>query len=480
MKLAACYIRVSTDDQLEYSPDSQLEKIKEYCLRNDYILNTDNIFIEGEGVSGRKASKRQEFQHMIAKAKSKPKPFDVIIVWKFSRFARNREDSIVYKSMLKKIGIDVVSVTESIGDDKISVITEAIIEAMDEYYSINLGEEVRRGMTERTRHGKHNSSAPYGYKIVNKELVIDTEKAEIIREVFSRYLNGWGQKQIATWLNTIGVTTLRGGKIENRTVRYWLTNPVYHGYVRWNPVERASVKRYVNTPDTIVVKGSHEPIIDEETWNAVQKRIGEVSAKFNKNRRENIPKPYALSGMIKCSSCGASLARVVQNKYMQCINYSKGTCKVSHHCGYNDMWLSLLTAIEQDLTSGDFKLERAARPKVSTDSAAISAQLERSEIKLQRIREAYEAGIDTIEEYRENKAKITAEIAKLREKLDQIPTEEISAAEKKAFAEQHLKLLDKLKSPDVSELEKNHILKEFIKCATYSKADSTLSVIYLL
>lgn len=132
MKLAACYIRVSTDDQLEYSPDSQLEKIKEYCLRNDYILNTDNIFIEEEGVSGRKASKRQEFQHMIAKAKSKPKPFDVIIVWKFSRFARNREDSIVYKSMLKKIGIDVVSVTESIGDDKISVITEAIIEAMDE------------------------------------------------------------------------------------------------------------------------------------------------------------------------------------------------------------------------------------------------------------------------------------------------------------------------------------------------------------
>ncbi|MDE6580287.1 MAG: recombinase family protein, partial [Ruminiclostridium sp.] len=97
MKIAACYIRVSTDDQLEYSPDSQLEKIREYAKRNNMILPEENIFIEEEGISGRKAAKRHEFQRMIATAKSKPKPFDTILVWKFSRFARNREDSIVYK-----------------------------------------------------------------------------------------------------------------------------------------------------------------------------------------------------------------------------------------------------------------------------------------------------------------------------------------------------------------------------------------------
>ncbi len=112
MKIAACYIRVSTDDQLEYSPDSQLEKIRDFAKRNDMLLPEDNIFLEEDGVSGRKAAKRHEFQRMISMAKCKPKPFDVILVWKFSRFARNREDSIVYKSMLRKqLGIEVISVS---------------------------------------------------------------------------------------------------------------------------------------------------------------------------------------------------------------------------------------------------------------------------------------------------------------------------------------------------------------------------------
>ena len=482
MKLAACYIRVSTDDQLEYSPDSQLEKIKEYCARNGYILNQDNIFIEEEGVSGRKASRRQEFQHMIARAKSKPKPFDAIIVWKFSRFARNREDSIVYKSMLKKIGIDVISVTENVGDDKMSVITEAIIEAMDEYYSLNLAEEVRRGMTERVKHGNHNSVAPFGYKIVDKELVVFPEQAEIIREVYSRYLNGWGQKQLATWLNTIGVTTNRGGKIENRTVNYWLRNPVYHGYVRWNPAERASTKRYINTPDTMIVKGHHEPIIDEETWEAVQKRCDEVRLKFSKHRRENIPKDYALSGIIKCSCCGASMSTAHKQKYLQCTKYAHGLCSTSHHVSYEMIWLMLLSTIECDLKSGNFQLERVSRPVVADDAEALNAQIERTEMKLRRIREAFEAGIDTLEEYKSGKARITAELEELRERAAQVsPAEvEITPEEKRAFAEKHLKTLAKLRNTEVGELEKNHLLKEFVKEATYRKADNSLSVIYMM
>lgn len=150
MKIAACYIRVSTDDQLEYSPDSQLSLIKKYAKDNGYILPDDYIFIESEGISGRKADKRPSFQRMIAKAKQKPTPFETLLLWKFSRFARNREDSIVYKSMLHKQGINVISISEPIGDDKMSVILEAMIEAMDEYYSLNLSEEVRRGMFEST------------------------------------------------------------------------------------------------------------------------------------------------------------------------------------------------------------------------------------------------------------------------------------------------------------------------------------------
>ena len=132
----ACYIRVSTDDQTEFSPDAQLRALKEYARKNNILLTKQHIFID-EGISGKRADKRPEFMRMIAMAKSKPKPFDVILVHKFDRFARSREDSVVYKSLLKKeANIKVTSITETIEDDKFSVILEAMLEAMAEYYSL--------------------------------------------------------------------------------------------------------------------------------------------------------------------------------------------------------------------------------------------------------------------------------------------------------------------------------------------------------
>ena len=91
------------------------------------------------GISGRKADKRPEFQKMIGLAKSSDHPVDVILVWKFSRFARNQEESIVYKSLLRKqSNVDVVSVSEPLIDGPFGSLIERIIEWMDEYYSIRL------------------------------------------------------------------------------------------------------------------------------------------------------------------------------------------------------------------------------------------------------------------------------------------------------------------------------------------------------
>ncbi len=477
MKIAACYIRVSTDDQLEYSPDSQLEKIREFAKRNDMLLNDDNIFIEEDGVSGRKAAKRQQFQRMIAIAKSKPKPFDVILVWKFSRFARNREDSIVYKSMLRKqLGIEVVSVSENIGDDKMSVITEAIIEAMDEYYSINLGEEVKRGMTEKAKRGEWNSIAPFGYKIENKQLVIHEEQAEIVKEVFVRYANGWGHKKLAVWLNSIGVKTNRGGAIENRTVEYWLNNPVYHGYVRWTPTGKT--RRNYHNPESIIEKGSHTPIIDEDLWNTVQARLHEQKEHYTKNRRESTPTAYALSGIVRCSACGATLSRA-NGRYMQCIQYSKGVCKASHFVKMDLLEMLLFSEIRSNLERGDFVLARSDAKKPSSDTTAITLQLARAELKLERIREAYESGIDTLEEYKANKERVTAEIDKLQKLAADSTETEITAENRAMYAKRQLQVLDLIASGNISEEEKNHLLKEMIKTAIFNKAEKSVSVEYL-
>ena len=132
MSTAAAYIRVSTEDQTEFSPDSQLRSIQAYALNHHIELLPAHIYLD-EGISGRNASKRPAFLQMIADAKRKPQPFDLILLWKFSRFARNRQDSIFYKSLLRReCGIDVISITEPLSDDPTSILMEALLEAMDE------------------------------------------------------------------------------------------------------------------------------------------------------------------------------------------------------------------------------------------------------------------------------------------------------------------------------------------------------------
>jgi site-specific DNA recombinase len=189
-RIAAAYIRVSTDDQTEYSPDSQIKLIRDYGKKHGFVVPDEYIFRD-DGISGRSAAKRPAFQLMIAAAKEKPRPFETILVWKFSRFARNQEESIVYKSLLKKENnIDVVSISEPLMEGPFGELIERIIEWFDAFYSLNLATEVRRGMTERVQQGGTVSVAPFGYRYQDRQLVIEPEKAEIVRMVYADFLSG--------------------------------------------------------------------------------------------------------------------------------------------------------------------------------------------------------------------------------------------------------------------------------------------------
>ena len=467
MKVAAAYIRVSTDDQLEYSPDSQLEKIRLYAERNQILLPKEFIFVD-EGISGRKTKNRPAFNEMIGLAKRKPKPFDVILVWKFSRFARNREDSIVYKSMLRKEhNIDVVSVSEDIGDDKLSILIEAIIEAMDEFYSINLAEEVKRGMTEKAKRGGVLSIPGFGYKVENGEYIVVPEEAEIIRKVFNDYVNGKGLLTIAKELNAMGIRTHRGNKIENRTVEYWINNPVYIGKTRWNPDGKLS-RNY--TADTaIITDGPHEPIIDMETWEKAQKKMQEQKARFRKffnSDRKGLS--HWLTGILRCEKCGKVLS--YQGGYFGCSERSRGKCD---GVGYikaekiAKIILNILSEMELPNVELDFAESEVEEQSTYTDdSKIISTQIQRLEIRLERVRLAYEDGVDTLEEYKKNKKAITDEIDKLKEMLE--TTQEEEPEEKAKIDKKELRrLTEVLKDADVSNVEKNNmartIFKEIIK-----------------
>ena len=127
LHIGAAYIRVSDERQDEYSPDSQLKKIREYARKEGCIIPDEYVFYD-DGISGKNTKNRTNFNNMIAMAKEKEHPFDTIYVWKFSRFARNQEEAIVYKNLLRKNGISVKSVSEPIPDDHFGTLIERVIE----------------------------------------------------------------------------------------------------------------------------------------------------------------------------------------------------------------------------------------------------------------------------------------------------------------------------------------------------------------
>ncbi len=382
MYTGAAYIRVSTDEQLEFSPDSQLKKIQEYAKNQGIHLPKANIYRE-EGISGREAEKRPAFQKMIGAAKSTPRPFDVILVWKFSRFARSRSDSIFYKTLLRnKLGIDILSVSEPIGKDKTSKIYESIIEVMDEYYCDNLSEEVRRGMDERFSRGMIIAPPPYGYAAANGKYVLDEERAEIVRYMFQAYASGVPLRAIVSDLNGRGVRTRSGSPFEVRTVRYILNNPVYLGLVRKK-----------NTDGSFrTVDGEHVPLIDANLY--------EVCANKLKNNSFQ-PRPYvrsggrfALSGLIRCSACGSTLTMSSQGGRLQCCGYAKGKCSVSHSVALEPIHTAVARQLSEDLSGRQIRIRTNPLPsKGETDES----MLRREKMRLRRIEQAYEAGVYTLE-----------------------------------------------------------------------------------
>lgn len=470
MKTAAAYIRVSTDDQTEYSPSSQLEKIREYAKRNDYILPDEYIFID-EGISGR-TTKRPAFNKMIGTAKTIPKPFDAILLWKFSRFARNREDSIVYKSMLRKqCGIEVISISENIGDDKMSVIMEAMIEAMDEYYSINLGEEVRRGMNEKVQRGEPVTIPSFGYDIQNGQYIPNPETSPLVKKIFTDFLDGKGLVTIARELNENGYRTRRGNKFENRTVRYILKNPVYIGKIRWTPTGKANHR--ISNKDTVIIDGTHEPIISQEIFDKVQEKLSKGSVKYM--HEISAKEPFMLQGLVRCSACGATLCMSAGHTSLQCYAYAHGKCDISHSISLKKINALVLETMDRCIETSQFNLEFTAEKKSDEN---IPLLLSRENKKLERIKDAYENGVYTLEEYKKSRDSVMNKISELEEKSHARQTVADKQTLIQAFRQKTMELMPLIKSPAVPESMKNSILKSFVRRIVFDRSKCDVEIFF--
>lgn len=475
LKIGAAYIRVSDERQDEYSPDSQLKLIRKYAKSNNYIIPDDYIFYD-DGISAKSVKKRDAFNNMIALAKSDEKPFDSIFVWKFSRFARNQEESIVYKSLLKKKGVSVISISEPIVDDVFGSLIERIIEWMDEYYLIRLSSEVKRGMTEKASRGEAMCHPALGYDLINKQYVPNAESV-YIKQIFESYLNGMGAREIARSLALQGVRTHRGNPPDNRLIDYILHNPVYIGKIRWSTNGRAASTRDYDNPNIMIVDGTHQPLIDMDTWNRVQEMLNEKKSKYKRYQRSEQPVQFMLKGLVRCSSCGATLVmQSTKCPSMQCHNYARGSCRLSHSLSIAKANKAVISALETAVNTLQFNLE-PAESKIDSPAIDYDKLIKSEELKLKKIKEAYMSGIDTIEEYQQCKADILDTIKQLEnEKKEQAPKDK--DADHKIFAKKVVNVLDFIKSPDVSEQAKNEALRSIISKIIYVKPENRLDIIF--
>ena len=472
MKIAAAYIRVSTDDQIEYSPDSQLKLLREFAKKNDYILPDEYIF-QDDGISGKDTKHRPAFQQMIALAKSEEHPIDTILVWKFSRFARNQEESIVIKNLLRKIKVDVRSISEPVDPDSaFGSLIERIIEWMDEYYLINLSGEVKRGMLEKVSRGEVVTPPSFGYYVENNVYIPHPDEAPIIPRIFNSYLAGNGLRTIARTLGAEGVRTKRGNLPDNRFVEYILRNPVYIGKIRWSKEGRAASRRDYTNENIVIEEGKHQPLIDIDTWNAVQDKLDAQKKAYGKHQRKEQPVEFMLKGLVRCSSCGSTLTHTSRSVGIQCHSFARGTCKVSHYISLAKINKAVLEALESSIEHMDFNIT----PKsinVSSSVPDIDKLIANELKKLERVKSAYENGIDTLEEYKANKTKIQQTIKKLQAECPQ-PKEWFN---KKAYAKKVRTVLDVLKS-DVSEKAKNEALRTIIDHIILHRPDTSIDIVF--
>ncbi len=299
---AALYARVSSDRQdVDLSVSAQLRALKEYARANGYSVAREYV---DEAESGRVAD-RPQFREMIEEGSKPQTPFEVILVWKFSRFTRKREHAVAFKSMLRRKGIRVVSITEHADDSPAGKLMEAIIESVDEFYSENLAEDVIRGMREAASRGFFlGSKAPFGYVRVKvsdgvKErptLEVDPATAPVVKEIFEKSLSGYGLKELCKTLNDRGVTN-RGKRWYKGGLHYLLTNEAYTGTAVWGLKSKGE-----KSQEPVRVDGAWPVLVSRKMFDDVQQAMRERAPKVQRPGR--VGSKFLLSGLLKCGVCG--------------------------------------------------------------------------------------------------------------------------------------------------------------------------------
>lgn len=280
---AVIYARYSSDNQREESIEGRLRECMAFADKNSITVLRNYI----DRAYSAKTDHRPEFQNMIKD--SSKRLFDMIIVWKLDRFARNRYDSARYKALLKKNGVKVVSATEVISEGAEGIILESVLEGYAEYYSADLSEKVIRGLTDNAFKCKFNGGTrPLGYLVDDEQhLQPDPLVAPFILEAFKRYSEGTTMTELRDWMNGQGVKNTRGAPLNYNNIQRMLGNRRYIGEFSFREV---------------IIPDGFPAIVPKDLFDQVQAKL-EVNKKAP--ARHKAEDDYLLTTKLFCGYCGA-------------------------------------------------------------------------------------------------------------------------------------------------------------------------------
>lgn len=280
--IGVIYARYSSDNQRDESIDGQVRECMAFAKKNDIQIIETYI----DRALSAKTDNRPDFQRMIKD--SAKKKFDVILLWKLDRFARNKYDSAHYRHILGKNNVKIVSATEQISDGPEGILLTSLLEGMAEYYSAELSEKVVRGLTENALKCKYNGGTlPIGYNVDSEQFYqVDPLTAPIVLKAFTEYAGGSTMQQITDMMNLNGIRTKRCGKISIDSVTRMLHNRKYIGEYKYRDV---------------ITPGGIPAIIPEELFNKVQDRMAQTKKAPAKHKAED---EYLLTTKLYCGKCG--------------------------------------------------------------------------------------------------------------------------------------------------------------------------------
>ena len=401
---AVIYARFSSEKQNEASIEGQLRECMEYAEFNDIQVVGNYI----DRAQSAKTDHRPEFQHMIKD--SYRHEFDCIIVWKLDRFARNRYDSAYYKNVLKKNGVRVISAKEIISQGAEGILLESLLEGYAEFYSAELSEKVKRGMTENALKAKSNGvRAPFGYYVDEQDhYQIDGATAPIVKEIYSLYLGGTKVTDIVKLLNARGIKN-RNYSMEYNAVFRILTNRKYIGEYKFGDV---------------MITNAIPALIDEGDFNAVQAKM-KVNKKAPAMHRSD--DDYLLTTRLFCGKCGAMMTGEIGTSHTdKKYRYYRCNSNRRHKCDKKTVkkdWIEQAVIDEiLFLISNDEVLEELVdriyemQIKEDNTTAIMQNQLDEVEKKLRNLAEAIANGVyssttkKVLDELEEQKLNLESEL----------------------------------------------------------------------